>query len=133
MKLVDSVKISKSAPVSFEEGVEVSMLVAINVYSLQEDKTAKIVRYSTLDDNIMHLNLYENHFSYIKKFKSYAQKYTCSICGRILSKACNLKKHMKNLIAKWKRGTRLENNVTTILMQGIKVPPRSLRSLLCLL
>ena len=66
---------------SYEGGVDVSMLssieiffnVAINVYSLQEEKIAKTGRISNLDyktDNVMHLNLYENHFSHIKKLKS---------------------------------------------------------------
>ena len=55
------------------KGIEVSMLssieiffnVAVNVYSLQEDKLAKTVRISNLDyktKNVIHLNLYENHF-----------------------------------------------------------------------
>ena len=65
---------------SFDDGVEVSMLpiiedyfnMSINVYSLQENKTAKVIRISDRDDiqeQVMHLNLYENHFSYINKFK----------------------------------------------------------------
>ena len=88
---------------SYNEGVEVSMLanveiyfnIAINVYSLQEDKTANVIRLSKLDHEVMHLNLYENHFSYIKRFKSFAKKYTCTICDRILNRACNLKAHAK--------------------------------------
>ena len=88
---------------SFDNGVEVSMLsiveilfnIAINVYSLQEDKMVKVIRISNLnykEEDIMHLNLYEHHFSYIKegKFKSYAKKFQCPTCSRILNKACNL-------------------------------------------
>ena len=71
-------KLEEYAKQRFDDGVEVSILstvetcfkVAINVYSLQEDKTAKSIRLSNLDykqDDVMHLNLYENHFSYIKK------------------------------------------------------------------
>ena len=80
--------------------VETCFKVAINVYSLQEDKTAKSVRISNLDykqDDVVHLNLYEDHFSYIKKgkFKSYAKKFTCPSCTRILRQSCNLKSHVK--------------------------------------
>ena len=95
------VSIEEHTGKSYDEGVEVSMLstieiffnVAINVYSLQEDKIAKTVRISNLDykaDNVMHLNLYENDFSYIKKFQPYAKKFQCLNCSRILNKACNL-------------------------------------------
>ena len=71
---------------------------AINVYSLQEDKMAKTVRISNRDykvDDVMHLNLYENHFSYIKKFKSHAKKIQYLNCTRILNQACHLQRHVK--------------------------------------
>ena len=56
--------------------VEIYFNVNINMYSLEEDKTATVVRISNLDHkSVPHLNKYENHFSYIKKFKSYAKKY----------------------------------------------------------
>ena len=101
-------KLEEYAGQSFDDGVEVSMLstvetcfkVGINVYALQDDKTAKSIRISDLDykqDDIMHLNLYEEHFSYIKKdnFKSYAKKCTCPNCTRILTKSNNLLRHVK--------------------------------------
>ena len=89
---------------SFDAGVKVSMLVlvemffniAINVYSLQENDHATIVRLSKLTDfNVMHLHLYEQHFSYISKFRIFAKKYECIICGRILNLSKNLKRHGK--------------------------------------
>ena len=99
-------RLEEYAGKTFDDGIEVGMLaivetcfnIAINVYALQEDKSAKVIRISNLDykqDNVMHLNLYENHFSYIKKgkFKSYAKKFQCQNCKRILSKACDLNRH----------------------------------------
>ena len=66
------------------------------MYSLQEDKSAKVIRISNLDHkSVVHLNLYENHFSYITKFKSFAKKYKCMNCGRLLTKAFHLKRHMQ--------------------------------------
>ena len=78
--------------------VETCFKVAINVYELQEDKTAKATRISNLEykqDHVMHLNLYKDHFSYIKKFKSYAKKFTCPNCTRILNQSCHLLRHAK--------------------------------------
>ena len=96
-------KLEKYSKKSYEEGVEVNMLTAIedffkttiNVYSLQENKVAEIVQISTkLFKKVMHLNLYENHFSCISNFTSFAKKYSCTICGRILAESCHLKRHM---------------------------------------
>ena len=68
--------------------IEICFNIAINVYSLQEDKSAEVIRISNLDHkNVMHLNLYENHFSYIIKFKSFAKKYKCTNCGCLLKEA----------------------------------------------
>ena len=123
------VRIEEHTGKSYDEGVEVSMFstieiffnVAIHVYSLQEDKIAKTVRISNLDyttDNIIHLNLYQNHFLYIKKFKSYTRKFKsytrkfksytrkfksytrkfqCLSCSRILGAANNLQRHIKKM------------------------------------
>ena len=41
----------------------------------------------------MHVNLYEQHISYIKKFTNYAKKYTCTISKRVLNQATHLKRH----------------------------------------
>ena len=89
---------------SYEEGVEVSMLgdvedffnVGIDVYPLQEDKSAKVIRSSDHDyENVLHLNLYDNHFSFITKFISYAKKFQCTICTRFISKTNRLNYRMK--------------------------------------
>ena len=79
------------------EEVEKEFNLAIHVYSLGENKIAKVVRLSQNYDanNTLRLNLYENHFSYISKFKSYAKKYQCPACSQFLGKACNLTRHIR--------------------------------------
>ena len=53
------------------EEVEDLCEVSIHVYSLNEDKSAGVVRISEKSyEKVMHLNLYDSHFSYITKFKS---------------------------------------------------------------
>ena len=87
---------------NFDDGVPLDDLplvedcfdVAINVYSLQEDKSAKVIRLTEKStDNIVHLNLHERHFSYIKKFKSYAGKYQCLECNTFIKHVESLPKH----------------------------------------
>ena len=61
--------------------VEECFNLGINVNALDDKKVAKLIRLTGKElKNSCHLNLYENHFSYIKKFKSYAKKYQCSDC-----------------------------------------------------
>ena len=73
------------------EEVEDLFEVSIHVYSLQEDKSAEVVRISEKSyEKVMHLNLYDSHFSYITKFKSYAKKYQCPNCSRFIGKVENL-------------------------------------------
>ena len=43
----------------------------------------------------MHFNLYENHYSYISKFKSFAKKYQCPNCSRMVSQSTHLHLHIK--------------------------------------
>ena len=78
------------------EKVEDTFKVSINVYSLEEDKSAKVVRISNKAyEKVMHLNLYDSHFSYITKFHSYAKKYQCPNCSRYIGRATNLARHSR--------------------------------------
>ena len=88
---------------TFEKGVEVNSLaeiemcfgVNINVYKLQENGNAEVVRLSNLNfKDVINLNIYENHFSYIKNMKSYTKKYQCNNCNRVLNRGGHLKRHV---------------------------------------
>ena len=41
----------------------------------------------------MHLNLYSNHFSFIKDLQMYSKSYRCSRCDRLFDKSYRLKRH----------------------------------------
>ena len=75
--------------------LEVHFKVSINIYALQQDGTGMLKYLSNLTYNTMHLNLYENHFSYIKHFSKYAKRYICSTCRRVFTQTDNLKRHAK--------------------------------------
>ena len=76
---------------NFDEGVtidhiptiEIRYQIAINIMSLKEDGSADIVYLSRLDYRPLYLNLYDNHFSYISKYNSYAKRFQCYGCDRI--------------------------------------------------
>ena len=46
-------------------------------------------------ESTLYLNLYENHFSYIKDLARYSKSYCCSRCGKYWKRASNLRQHEK--------------------------------------
>ena len=46
-------------------------------------------------NHTMYPNLHENHFSYIKEFNSFAQKFQCDTCKKLFNRACDYKRHLK--------------------------------------
>ena len=79
--------------------VEIVFKMVINVFSLMEDGTVKIVYQSPLVfnsvDRPMNLNLYETHFSYIRDMRQYGSKFSCPSCQRIFDRKDNLEVHVK--------------------------------------
>ena len=74
--------------------VEECFHVGIYVYSLEDKKVAKVICLTEIEtENTCHLNSYEDHFSFISKFKSYAKKYQCSDYSRFTSRADHLARH----------------------------------------
>ena len=88
---------------NFDEGVtidhiptiEIRYQIAINIMSLKEDGSADIVYLSRLDYRPLYLNLYENHFSYISNYNTYAKRFQCYGCDRTFNRAYNLNRHAK--------------------------------------
>ena len=66
--------------------VESMFEVNIVVYNLREDSAQLVRRSLGKHDNIMYVNLYESHFSYIQDMKSYSHSYMCSKCENSLWK-----------------------------------------------
>ena len=86
----------------FSNGVDINDLpfierffkVSVNVYSLKEDMSCDVIYHSNLQYQPMHVNLFHNHFSYIKNFNTYAKRYQCLNCDRIFDRANSLSRHI---------------------------------------
>ena len=66
-----------SQPVYFEKYIEIN----VNIFRLQEDKFVLPVYKSHCHfKDTMHLNLFDNHLSYIANLNAYTQKYQCPSC-----------------------------------------------------
>ena len=75
--------------------VEECFNLGIYVFTIDDKKVAKVICLAERENNSCYLNIYENHFSYIKKFKSYAKKYQCMDCKRFISWTDALARHKK--------------------------------------
>ena len=69
--------------------------VGINVYELDSDRNSRLLVRTISRENIMNLNLYNNHFSYIKNMSKYCSSYLCPSCKRCFSRYANLQRHQR--------------------------------------
>ena len=72
--------------------------VGLNVYEQRQEKGKRVtdlIYRSVKQDNLMYLNLYGNHFSYIKDLDKYSSTYLCPRCKQIFPRHSNFNRHMK--------------------------------------
>ena len=96
--------------VTLDQLEEISRIfkVAINVYEQDEKRNTDLIfRTITESDNPLNLNLYGEHFSFIKNLAIYSQSYRCSKCDKIWSSSNHFHRHVRNCEAgvKHKYGT----------------------------
>ena len=66
--------------------VEIMFKTRINVYQLQEDGVAELVRRTTKGyELVLYLNIFDKHFSYINDFQMYAKAFGCRTCGSVFT------------------------------------------------
>jgi hypothetical protein len=70
--------------------------VNVNIFSINEDYVAFPV-YKSMGQypDTMHLNLFENHLSYVSNVSAYCKKWQCTKCDRLFDRSDKLKKHFK--------------------------------------
>ena len=77
--------------------------VGFNVYQQTEQREAKLIFRTLKQDKILYLNLYLNHFSYIKDFAKYCNTYKCIKCMKIFHRNGNYRRHIKTCDGKTKK------------------------------
>ena len=77
--------------------LEICFNVKIMVYCLNSNGTVSLI-YNSLSDNddVMYLNLYDNHFSYITNFEKLVKRFQCDKCLKLFKRQWNLKRHYAN-------------------------------------
>ena len=76
--------------------------VGVHVYKRDKDGKCELVYRSLKQDNIMNLNLFGNHFSFIKDFGKYSTSYLCYRCKKSFNKRSNMQRHANNCDASTK-------------------------------
>ena len=87
----------------YEVNIQVYSLAPTQSHSEDEDNeentpeiAATLLRRSHRHySSTLYLNLYENHFSYIKDLARYSKSFCCSRCGKYWKRASNLRQHEK--------------------------------------
>lgn len=69
--------------------------IGINVYNQEYNRKTSLVFRSLLQTNIMYLNQYSNHFSYIKDFGKYSSFYICQTCKKAWTIHSHYTRHIK--------------------------------------
>ena len=67
--------------------------VGICIYKLDETGTCVLVYRSLKQDSVMSLNLFGNHFSFIKNFGRYSSSYLCVRCKKSFNRKFNMHCH----------------------------------------
>ena len=83
--------------VTIDQLQDISQLfdVGIRVYEQTTDKKTNLLFRSTLDNNLMYLNLYQDHFSYIFNIQKYSRAYRCEKCDKIWNHHGSYVRHIK--------------------------------------
>lgn len=70
--------------------------IPINVYIQNDNRETDLIFRSTLEgDKVLNINLYEDHFSFIKDLTLYSSSYRCKKCDKIWTKSGHFHRHIR--------------------------------------
>ena len=98
-------KLSSFRGISFEDLPEFEECFKLNVmvYCLAENnQAASLYRSPSLYQDTLHLNLFDQHFSYIQNINGYCKRFRCSFCGKLFKALFEMHKHQTNCTSKSK-------------------------------
>lgn len=67
--------------------------IGIFVYSQNENDTTELVFRTLKEDNVLCLNLYKKHFSFIKDLKKFSRSFRCDQCNKLFPSAYRQRRH----------------------------------------
>ena len=81
--------------ISLEELEDASRIfdIGICVFSQNENGTTETIFRTLKEDNVMHMNLYKEHFSYIKDLKLFSRSFRCGKCNKLFPTFYRQRRH----------------------------------------
>ena len=71
--------------------------VKLKIYSFNQNGAVNVIFDSmSLKSDIVYMNVYQNHLSYITNFNQFLKKFECAKCSKLFKREWNLKRHSKN-------------------------------------
>ena len=67
----------------------------VRVYSQDVARNTQLVWRSISSNNVLNLNVYQNHFSYIKDLNKFSKFYRCQTCDYIFTRHDSFNRHLK--------------------------------------
>ena len=90
--------ISNFNGICLEQMEDVSRIfnTSINVYEQDENRNTSLIYRTTLESGrVLNLNLYEDHFSFVKDLNLYSNSYRCHKCDKIWSHSGHFHRHVR--------------------------------------
>ena len=103
--------------------------IGINVYMQSENRSTRLIFRSLKQENILYLNLHDEHFSFIKNFDLYSSSYCCPKCRKIFNRHFNFRQHLTSCDAStrqvYSNGVfKVSDTIfDTLELHGITIPP----------
>ena len=75
----------------------------INVVSMNSSGSVNVIYESLFEsENVMYLNNYQDHLSYIANYSKFASKFQCEKCSKMFKRQWDLKRHYTNCFERTK-------------------------------
>ena len=94
MAISDSASDYPGIPLDQIEDASKIFEFGVNVYSQAEDGTTKLILRTLDQTNKMNVNLYNDHFSYIKNLQKYSKSYCCPQCSKTFPDGWRWRRHI---------------------------------------
>ena len=75
------------------EDVSSTFDIGVLVYKQSEEGVTELLFRTLKEDNVMHVNLHREHFSFIKDLNKFSRSYRCNTCSKLFSTSFSQRRH----------------------------------------
>ena len=95
--LSNSIKKFEGVTIDQISRLEQCFNLKINIVSMNSSGSVNVIYESLFEsENVMYLNNYKDHLSYITNYSKFASKFQCEKCSKMFKRQWNLKRHYTN-------------------------------------